>query len=160
MDINNHFLSFLMQETNFSRKSGPISKDEKNSILWIQRRMIKIANYVYQHEFDENGVHTCVCPVCGETFTSRSANAKYCSDFCRRKAVAVRNYQKSHDLFDQRIEMPLGICNALIRANVKSVGKLTSMSKDELLKIRGLGFASVKDIEVALKENGLSLRET
>lgn len=48
--------------------------------------------------------------------------------------------------------------NCLCRAGVKSVEELLNMSRNELIRIRGMGSRSYNEIIDALEERGLSLR--
>lgn len=68
--------------------------------------------------------------------------------------------EKMLELMSQKIEV-LGfsqkLLTLLLNANLSTIGELAKKSKDELLKINGIGVASLNEIESKLKEIGLSL---
>lgn len=59
----------------------------------------------------------------------------------------------------EEIGLPTRVANALIKAGYETVEDLVKAKKEELVKVRNLGEKSVKIVEAALGEKGLSLPE-
>lgn len=59
----------------------------------------------------------------------------------------------------EELALPTRVANALVNAGYETVGDLRKAGKEKLSNIRNLGVKSVKTIEAALKEKGVSLGE-
>jgi len=59
----------------------------------------------------------------------------------------------------EEISLPVRIVNALEKAGYKTVADLISASRQEITKVKNLGAKSLKIVEAALKEKGISLPE-
>jgi DNA-directed RNA polymerase subunit alpha len=58
----------------------------------------------------------------------------------------------------EEINLPTRVANALIKAGYDTVEDLVKAERSKLVKVRNLGEKSVKIIEAALGEKGLSLK--
>lgn len=172
MSINKHFLEFLVQETMFRDKEGKVNNRDLLTLNKMQKDVIDYANEVYRACEKTNlslGVikprprlvreYTRECKFCGNTFKTEQPQKMYCSDVCRNKAYAMRNYTGSHTLFDQKIELSTRAYSCLMRAGIKTVEELIAHSERELLNLRNVGYGTVIEIRKALKEHGLELKE-
>ena len=57
------------------------------------------------------------------------------------------------------IELSIRAANCLKRAKIKNIGDLTAKTRDELLAYKNFGRKSLEEIEMKLKELGVSLKE-
>ncbi|MEW6557632.1 MAG: DNA-directed RNA polymerase subunit alpha [Elusimicrobiota bacterium] len=57
------------------------------------------------------------------------------------------------------MELSIRAANCLKRANIKTIGELTQRTKAELLAYKNFGSKSLEDIEMKLKELGVSLKK-
>lgn len=62
-----------------------------------------------------------------------------------------------HSLKIEQLNLSKKTFNALIRANIQTVGELLCYSQKDLLKIRNLGIQCLNEIIVVLKEHDLEL---
>jgi hypothetical protein len=93
------------------------------------------------------------CPVCGnELAMPYSGVEDFCCFDCTHKWDC-----SEEEMPIEVLHLPTRAYNGLINSGIKTVEDLTSCTTDELLKIKGIGCKSLKKIESALEEKGLSL---
>lgn len=56
------------------------------------------------------------------------------------------------------IDLENRTCNVLMRAGIETVGELSELSINDLIKVRGLGRRALDDILERLAENGIVLQ--
>lgn len=90
-----------------------------------------------------------------------AGNMKRLADEAEERAKTVQNaierIRNAHKLLDSDVSikylhMENRVYNALLRANVKSIGQLANLDSRELYKIRGLGSKGVYNVKKALKD--------
>jgi DNA-directed RNA polymerase subunit alpha len=83
------------------------------------------------------------------TFFSRVALGEKARRASKKKAATAR----AVGLED--LELPLRTLNCLKKAKISSANKLAKMSDEEILRVKNIGAKALKDIERALKKEGL-----
>ena len=62
------------------------------------------------------------------------------------------------ELTVEELDLPTRIANALRKGGYGTLGDLTAASREDLVKVKNLGEKSIKVVETALKEKGVSLK--
>lgn len=79
------------------------------------------------------------------------------------EVMSVKKEDEEKKVLDwaiEELELSVRAINCLKRANINTVSQLCEKSEPEMMKIRNLGRKSLEEVELKLKELGLSLRPT
>ena len=81
-------------------------------------------------------------------------------ELCHNILYAYGNRQKEpEDMNIEELDLSVRSYNCLKRGNINTLKDLTSRTRDVMMKIRNLGKKSLKEVELKLKEMGLSFKE-
>ena len=173
VDIN--FLRFIARKTKFADKAGALTDNDVHIVLEMQKEVINYANEVYltgrkklrfndkdgkEIQVREGGIKEKICPMCGTLFGTAYKNTKYCSDRCRKKALAMHGKKQEQGwLFDGQYKVSSRLYNVLARAGIKTIEELARKSENELWGMRNVGYWTIGEIKSLLEENGYRLAE-
>lgn len=86
------------------------------------------------------------------------------NSYIKEKEFMVKNDEKPAntklDLKIEDLDLSVRSYNCLKRANINTVGELSQMTEEDLMKVRNLGRKSIKEIIVKLHDNNLSLKNS